>query len=200
MSREDDIRIRDQQRLQGMIALNGPAVTSKETRVLLQFIQAEDTCRLLSAAVELRADHASTVLLRFGIDTLATGLWMAFVAPSEYFVGQGSIHIPSDLARIVATLPPTAKDMLSNVLNRSLNGDLSKTLLKDVLNPATHGDALVNVQRIGSAPSAGFQWAAHMRDVMLALTHNFAVIVREEAGVDVYQEMRRYSQCSPEPR
>lgn len=113
MSREDDIRIRDQRRLQGMIALNGPAVASKENRILLQFIQAEDICRLLSGAIDIHADHASTALLRFGIDTLATGFWMAFVAPSEYFVGQGNIHIPSDLARVVATLPPTPKDMLT---------------------------------------------------------------------------------------
>lgn len=85
MSRQDDIRIRDQKRFQDMIALNGAAVTFKNTRNLLQFIQAEDTCRLLSAAVDLHADHACTVLLRFGIDTLATGFWMAFVAPPDYF-------------------------------------------------------------------------------------------------------------------
>jgi hypothetical protein len=180
-----------------MIALNGDAVTSKKNRVLLQFVQAQDTCRLLAAAVDLHADHASTALLRFGIDTLATGFWMAFVAPPEYFVGQGNIHIPSDLARIVGTLPPTAKDMLGSVLSRSLNGNPSKTLLKDVLNPATHGDALVNVQRIGSAPAAGSQWAAHIRDVMAAITHNFAVIVRDEAGIDVHQEMRRYLEHKP---
>ena len=195
MSREDDIRIRDQQRLQGMIALNGAAVASKETRILLQFIQAEDICRLLSAAIDIHADHTCTALLRFGIDTLATGFWMAFVAPSEYFVGQGNIHIPSDLARIVATLPPAAKDMLAGVLSRPLNGDPSTTLLKDVLNPATHGDALVNVQRIGSAPAAGYRWSVHVRDVMLALTNNFAVIMHDEAGVDVQQVMRRYLEC-----
>ena len=38
-----------------------------------------------------------------------------------------------------------------------------------------------------------------MRDVMVALTHNFAVIVRDEAGMDVYQEMRRYLERSPDP-
>ena len=43
-------------------------------------MQADDVCRLLKAAVDLHADHASTALLRFGIDTLATGFWMAFVA------------------------------------------------------------------------------------------------------------------------
>ena len=87
--------------------------------------------------------------------------------------------------------------MLDGVLSRPLNADPSQTLLKDVLNPATHGDALVNVQRIGSAPAAGFSWAAHMRDVMTSLTNNFAVIVLDEAGIDVHKEVRRYREDTP---
>jgi hypothetical protein len=147
-SPDDRIRRRDQQRLRAMIALQGASIASKQVRIILQFMQAEDTCRLLAAAADMNAPHASAVLLRFGIDTLATGFWFAFVAPDEFFSGQGNIHIPSDISRIVPTLPTSAQDMLRSVLERSINNQPTRTLLKDVLNPATHGDALVNVQRI----------------------------------------------------
>lgn len=202
MNQDERIRQRDQQRLQAMIGLSGPLVASRNTRVLLQFFQAEDTCRLLSAAAEMKAGLASAVLLRFGIDTLATGFWLAFVAPDEYFVGHGQEHIPSDLSRIVQTLPPSARDMLDDVLKRPVNNDPNKTLLSYVLNPATHGDALVNVQRIGSAPAAGFDWAVHLRDILQALTNNFTVLLRDEAGIDVFKEMQSYesNQTRAEPR
>ncbi len=189
MNQDDRIRQRDQERLQAMIRLSGQLVASRQIRVLLQFLQADDTCRLLSSATTLRAGLASAVLLRFGIDTIATGFWLAFVAPDAYFVGQGQDHIPSDLSRIVQALPAAARDMLDGVLKRPVNNDPAKTLLSYVLNPATHGDALVNVQRVGSAPAAGFDWATHLRDVMQALTHNFAVLLRDDAGIDVFQMM-----------
>lgn len=104
------------------------------------------------------------------------------------------MHIPSDISRIIPALPPKPQQMLSEVLDRSINNDPSTTLLKHVLNPATHGDTLVNVLRIGSAPASGFEWAAHLRDVMLALTYNFAVVLRQEAGVDLKAEIARYTQ------
>lgn len=192
MNQDDRIRQRDQERLQAMISLSGQLVASRRVRVLLQFLQADDTCHLLSSAATLKAGLASAVLLRFGIDTIATGFWLAFVAPDAYFVGQGKDHIPSDLSRIVQALPPAARDMLESVLKRPVNNDPAKTLLSYVLNPATHGDALVNVQRIGSAPAAGFDWASHLRDVMQALTNNFAVLLRDEAGIDVVQEMQSF--------
>jgi hypothetical protein len=197
MNKDDRIRQRDQERLQAMIGLSGPLVGSRRVRVLLQFFQAEDTCRLLAAAADMKAGLASAVLLRFGFDTIATGFWLAFVAPNAFFVGQGEEHILSDLSRIVHILPPAARDMLDEVLKRPVNNDPSKTLLSYVLNPATHGDALVNVQRIGSAPAAGFDWAVHLRDVMLALTNNFAVILREQAQIDVFKEMEAYNGSSP---
>jgi hypothetical protein len=52
-------------------------------------------------------------LFRFGLDTLATGFWIACVAPAESFRGQGQVHIPSNLSRTIETLPPQARDMLS---------------------------------------------------------------------------------------
>lgn len=69
----------------------------------------------------------------------------------------------------------------------------SRTLLEDLLNPATHGDALVNVQRVGSAPAFGYQWAVYLWDAMHALTTNFAVIIRNEAQFDIHAEIQRLS-------
>ena len=193
-SKDDQIRDRDQQRLRAMLARGGAILSSKNTRLILQYIQAQDTCRLLAVAAETKAAHPSAVLLRFGIDTLATGFWLAFVAPDEFFVGKGTAHIPSDISRIIPTLPSSPQQMLRKVLEQSINNDPSQTLLKDVLNPATHGDALVNVLRIGSAPASGFEWGTYIRDVMFALTHNFTVILRDEAGIDLDAEIARYTQ------
>jgi len=66
-------------------------------------------------------------------------------------------------------------------------------LLKDVLNPATHGDALVNVVRIGSASAQGKNWAQYLSTLMNELTHNFAVLIRELAGIDLASMAGKYT-------
>jgi hypothetical protein len=65
----------------------------------LQYLQALDVCDLLSRSAERRAEFASAALFRFGLDTLATGFWIACVASEEWLGGPGQRHIPSSLSR-----------------------------------------------------------------------------------------------------
>lgn len=75
--------------------------------------------------------------------------------------------------------------MLHEVVNSGFVNDSKRTLLKDVLNPATHGDALVNAVRIGSAAVQGKNWAQYLSGLMTTLTHNFVVLIRNLAGIDL---------------
>ncbi|MGB8987183.1 MAG: hypothetical protein WCC37_11315 [Candidatus Sulfotelmatobacter sp.] len=75
--------------------------------------------------------------------------------------------------------------MLDVVVNSGFVNDSQRTLLKDVLNPATHGDALVNVGRIGSFAAQGKNWALYLSTLMNELTQNFAILIRELAGIDL---------------
>jgi len=182
---DDTIRKRDQERLREWFLTLGSPVQSREIRVVLQYLQALDVCDLLTQSAERQAELASAALFRFGLDTLATGFWIACVAPDEWLRGQGQVHIPSSLARTIATLPSQARDMLHEVVNTRFVNDSKRTLLKDVLNPATHGDALVNVVRIGSASAQGQNWAQYLNRLMSELTHNFVILIRELAGIDL---------------
>jgi hypothetical protein len=47
-----------------------------------------------------------------------------------------------------------------------------RMLLKDVLNPATHGDALVSAMRIGSTTAQGKNWAQYLSGLMNDLMHS----------------------------
>jgi hypothetical protein len=139
----------------------------------------------LTQSAVRQAEFASAALFRFGLDTLAAGFWIACVATDEWLRGEGNAHIPSSLERTIATLPPQARDMLDVVVNSGFVNDSQRTLLKDVLNPATHGDALVNVGRIGSFAAQGKNWAVYLSTLMNELTHNFAILIRELAGIDL---------------
>jgi succinyl-CoA synthetase beta subunit len=75
--------------------------------------------------------------------------------------------------------------MLDEVVNSGFVNDSQRTLLKDVLNPATHGDALVNVGRIGSFAAQDKNWALYLSMLMNELTHNFVILIRELAGIDL---------------
>jgi hypothetical protein len=70
-------------------------------------------------------------------------------------------------------------------VNSGFVNDSNRTLLTDVLNPATHGDALVNFVRIGSEAAQGKSWAEYLSRVMSELTHNFVVLTRELSGIDL---------------
>jgi hypothetical protein len=179
------IRVRDQERLRQWAATLGSSVQSRETRVVLQYLQALDVCELLAQCMERRAEFASAALFRFGLDTLATGFWIACVAPDDWLRGHSQVHIPSSLPQIVATLPTKARDMLGEVVNSRFVNDPKRTLLADVLNPATHGDALVNFVRIGSGDAQGKNWAEYLSRLMNELTHNFGVLINELAAIDV---------------
>lgn len=185
MPLDDTIRKRDQERLRKWFLTLGSSLQSREIRVVLQYLQALDVCDLLTQSLERQAEFASAALFRFGLDTLATGFWIACVAPDEWLRGQGQVHIPSSLARTIETLPAQARDMLHEVVNTGFVNDSKRTLLKDVLNPVTHGDALVNVVRIGSASAQGQNWAQYLSRLMSELTHNFVILIRELAGIDL---------------
>ena len=185
MPADESIRKRDQERLRQWALKLGSSVQSKETRVTLQYQQALDVCDLLTQSAVRQAEFASAALFRFGLDTLAAGFWIACVATDEWLRGEGDAHIPSSLERTIATLPPQARDMLDVVVNSGFVNDSQRTLLKDVLNPATHGDALVNVGRIGSFAAQGKNWAVYLSTLMNELTHNFAILIRELAGIDL---------------
>jgi hypothetical protein len=189
---DETIRQRDQERLHKWLSTLGSSVQSKEIRVALQYLQALDVCDLLTQSAERQSQFPSAALFRFGLDTLATGFWIACVAPDEWFLGQGRLQIPSNLERTIATLPSPARDMLDEVVNTGFVNDSKRTLLKDVLNPATHGDALVNVVRIGSASAQGQNWARYLSKIMSELTHNFVVLIRELAGINLESIAARY--------
>jgi len=83
------------------------------------------------------------------------------------------------------TLPAPAREMLGEVVNSGFVNDPKRTLLTDVLNPATHGDALVNLVRIGSSSAQGKGWAQYLSELMHSLTHNYVVLIRDLAGIDI---------------
>ncbi|HJT68978.1 MAG TPA: hypothetical protein VJ731_02190 [Terriglobales bacterium] len=185
MPRDERIRQRDQQRLRQWGASLGVSVQSRETRVALQYLQALDSGDLLTQCVERQDEFASAALFRFGLDTLATGFWITCVTPEEWLQGNSQVHIPTSLPQIIATLPATAEKMLAEVVNSGFVNDSKRTLLADVLNPATHGDALVSFMRIGSAAAQGNNWAHYLALLMHELTHNFVVLIKELAAIDL---------------
>jgi hypothetical protein len=185
MPADETIRKRDQERLRQWALKLGSPVQTREVRVGLQYLQALDVCDLLNQSAERQAEFASAALFRFGLDTLAAGFWIACVATDEWLRGEGQAHIPSSLERTIATLPTPARSMLDEVVNSGFVNDSQRTLLKDVLNPATHGDALVNAMRIGSASAQGTNWAQYLSKLMNELTHNFVILIRELAGIDL---------------
>jgi hypothetical protein len=198
MPADETIRKRDQERLRQLALTLGSSIQSREVRVALQYLQALDVCDLLTQSAERQAEFASAALFRFGLDTLATGFWIACIATDECFRAEGNVYIPSNLERTIATLPLQAQKMLEDVVNSGFAGDSRRTLLKDVLNPATHGDALVSAMRIGSATAQGKNWAQYLSRLMNELTHNFAVLIRDLAGVDLDAVASRYAASVPQ--
>ncbi|MGA8429268.1 MAG: hypothetical protein WB729_05575 [Candidatus Sulfotelmatobacter sp.] len=198
MPADDTIRKRDQERLRQWSLTLGSPVQSRDTRVALQYLQALDVCDLLTQSANRKAEFASAALFRFGLDTLATGFWIACIATDEWLRGHGNVHIPSNLERTIATLPLQAQKMLEDVVNSGFAGDSKRTLLKDVLNPATHGDALVSAMRIGSATAQGKNWAQYLSRLMNELTHNFVVLIRELGGIDLEAVAAKYSASAPQ--
>ena len=88
MPLDDTIRKRDHERLREWFLTLGSPVQSREIRVVLQYLQALDVCDLLTQSAERQAELASAALFRFGLDTLATGFWIACVATDEWLRGQ----------------------------------------------------------------------------------------------------------------
>jgi hypothetical protein len=185
MPADEVIRKRDQARLGHWALTLGSSIQSREVRVTLQYLQALDVCDLLTQSAERQAEFAGAALFRFGLDTLATGFGIACVATDEWLSGQGSLHIPSSLERTIAALPQQAQKMLAEVVSNGFVNDSKRTLLKDILNPATHGDALVNFGTIGSFAAQGKNWAQYLTRLMVELTHNFVVLIRKLAGIDL---------------
>jgi hypothetical protein len=198
MPADETIRKRDQERLRQWALSLGSSIQSREVRVTLQYLQALDVCDLLTQSAERQAEFASAALFRFGLDTLATGFWIACIATDEWLRAEGNVHIPSNLERTIAALPLPAQKMLDEVASGGFAGDSERTLLKDVLNPATHGDALVSVMRIGSATAKGKNWAQYLSRLMNDLTHNFVVLIRELAGIDLEVVTGKYSASVPQ--
>jgi hypothetical protein len=198
MPADETIRKRDQGRLRQLALTLGSSIQSREVRVALQYLQALDVCDLLTQSAERQAEFASAALFRFGLDTLATGFWIACIATDEWFRAEGNVHIPSNLERTIATLPLQAQKMLEDVVNSGFAGDSKRTLLKDVLNPATHGDALVSAMRIGSATAQGKNWAQYLSRLMNELTHNFVVLIRELGGIDLEAVAAKYAASAPQ--
>jgi hypothetical protein len=122
---------------------------------------------------------------------MSWGFWIACFATDEGLRGQGEVHIPSSLERTVATLPPQARNMLGEVVNSGFVNDSKRTLLRGVLNPVTHGERWANVVRIGSALAQGKNWDQYLSTLMNELTHNFAVLIRELAGIDLESKAGR---------
>ena len=86
-----------------------------------------DVSELLTQCAERRTEFASAALFRFGLDTLATGFWIACVAPEEWLLGHGRVHVPSSLPQIIATLPSKACAMLEGVVNSGFVSDPKRT-------------------------------------------------------------------------
>jgi hypothetical protein len=185
LPRDEKIRQRDQQRLRQWAVTLGPSVQSRETRVALQYLQALDVCELLTLCHERGTEFACAALFRFGLDTLATGFWIACVAPNDWLLGYGEVHIPSSLPQIIESLPGTARKMLNDVANSAFVNDPKRTLLADILNPAAHGDALVSLMRVGSGDVQGKNWAQYLSRLMSELIHNFVVLIKEIAAIDL---------------
>jgi hypothetical protein len=198
MPADDTIRKRDQERLRQWSSTLGSSLQSREIRVTLQYLQALDVCDLLTQSAARQAEFASAALFRFGLDTLATGFWIACVATDEWLRGEGNAHIPSSLERTIAALPQQAQKMLDQVVKSGFVNDSERTLLKDILNPATHGDALVNAMRIGSAAAQGTNWAQYLSKLMNELTHNFVILIRELAGIDLESIAGKYATAAPQ--
>jgi hypothetical protein len=106
MPADETIRKRDQERLRQWALTLGSSIQSREVRVTLQYLQALDVCDLLTQSAERQAEFASAALFRFGLDTLATGFWIACIATDEWLRAEGNVHIPSNLERTIAALPP----------------------------------------------------------------------------------------------
>jgi hypothetical protein len=198
MPADETIRKRDQERLRQWALTLGSSVQSREVRVALQYLQALDVCDLLIQSAERKAEFASAALFRFGLDTLATGFWIACIATEEWLRAEGNVHIPSNLERTIAALPLPVRTMLEEVVNSGFIDDSKRMLLKDVLNPATHGDALVSVMRIGSATAQGKNWAQYLSRLMNELTHNFVVMIRELNGIDLEAVAGKYDTSIPQ--
>jgi hypothetical protein len=187
MTRDETIRKRDQARTRNLILTLGDSVKSRTHRVELQYLQAQETSGLLTFISDQEYGFGSAVLFRFGLDTLATGFWIACKASDKWLSGEeGEPHIPSDITGIISDLPTQARDMFQQVIDVRIRfADATHgTLLKDILNPATHGDALVSANRMGSESAQGRNWARYMSGMMKLLTHNFVILIRELTGID----------------
>jgi hypothetical protein len=186
MTREENIHKRDEEATRKLLPLGDP-VKSREERVKMQYLQALEVCELLDFSAKQNLGFGSAVLFRFGLDTLATGFWIACKASDEWLRGdEENIKIPTDLSRIIAVLQPKAQAFLQNVLDipvKSADGSVGK--LKDVLNPATHGNALVSVNRMGSEEERGRNWSQILSDEMIDLTFEFVVLIRDLSGIDL---------------
>lgn len=182
--RIDNFRKRDQQRLREYISMLGPFVQDREAQVALQYIQALDICQLLVYSAEKTEGVGSAPLLRFGLYTIATGFWIACVAPEEWLRGQGQVHPPADFGGIVETLPAALREHLASVANQVSPDDPEKTLLS-ILNPITHGNALENAVRIYAAKTRGSNWALELSRIMGRLTDSFPLLIRLLAGIDL---------------
>jgi hypothetical protein len=187
MTQEERIHKRDQEETRKLLPL-GDAVKSREGRVKMQYLQALEVCELLDFSAKRTLGFGSAVLFRFGLDTIATGFWIASTATDEWLRGDETlVNIPTDLSRIIEVLQqPEARALLQKVVDirvKSADGSVGK--LKDILNRATHGNALVSVNRIGSEEARGSSWSQILHDEMRDLTTEFVTLIRELSGIDL---------------
>jgi hypothetical protein len=158
---------------------------TKEFRVKLQYLMALEIHDMLRFAAEQKLPFGSLAILRTGIETLALGLWWRFATEGEA-TGTSVAVIPGSLEAIVARLPEKERSyfaFLDASAAEEPESDIQRALLRDVLNPIAHGDALTAVNRIGSAahhPNGAVLWEKKALEHFSRLVHFFEVTVGTE--------------------
>jgi hypothetical protein len=181
----DRIAARDHRQQQKLIKLNGMPPT-RAFRVKLQYLMALEIQDILCFAAREGLPFGSMVILRTGIETLAQGLWWWRCATDEEAKGTSVPGIPGTLEKIVAALPEQERSyfaFLDTSVVEDPGGDVQRMLLRDVLNPIAHGDALTAANRIGSAahhPDGAVLWETKALEYFQKLVHFFEATVGVE--------------------
>jgi hypothetical protein len=184
--RDAYILTRDQRQQQKLISLNNMPQT-REFRVKVQCLMAVEIQDMLCLAARERLPFASLAVLRTGIETLALGLWWWKCASEEDIQGTSNRVLPGSLEAIVAQLPEKERRYFASFLDFSIVdpvGNVQRTMLRDVLNPIAHGDALTAANRIGSAahhPDGAVFWENRAFETFRAMVHFFEITV----GIEV---------------
>jgi hypothetical protein len=182
VKRSARIEARDHRQQMKLMKLNNLPPT-REFRVRLQYLMALQIQDVLCFAAEEELPFGSLAILRTGIETLALGLWWGRCATQEEAQGTSVPVIPGSLEAIVAVLPKEEQGyfaFLDTSVAEDLESDVQRVLLRDVLNPISHGDALTAANRIGSAahhPDGAVLWERKALEYFRKLVHFFEMTV-----------------------